>query len=447
MEQIEVVTHLIPFQKRFVPFGPPSGKQARFLVHGGRGSGKSEGGALKTMFLMLKYPGIIGIVTAPTMGIAKASTLQAVRNVWNRAGFLEGQDYEFVQNRDEFSLPNGSKFFLRSTDDPEHLRGMNAAFFWMDEARDSPFAAYTNLSLSIRQQGFPHMGWITTTPSGKRHWLHQTFWEHMAEQTDTIYRTFAAHTLDNPYGGKELYDSNIDLLGGPDAPLARQELCGEFVVMEGLVYPSFDEKIHIVPESEWPDRNPLRVIGGIDFGWSAPSAILAVGFQPNQKESSKRGEPKGTYYLMDEFYGSHLTEGDIAFAAHDFMDKYGIRSFACDSAEPRVIKALRSEGVPAYGVNKHNTMAFKIAACNSVLNAKDPDGKQLFYASPKMVHWAREMGNYVYKADRQNSNPMEMPRELEDHAIDAWGYATIEIMRMFAGKNPTLRIMENIKIG
>ena len=65
MEEIAQVK-IFGFQKPFMRFMPPAGKRSFLLLHGGRGSGKSQGGAYKSVAMMIQHPGIHAAITAPT---------------------------------------------------------------------------------------------------------------------------------------------------------------------------------------------------------------------------------------------------------------------------------------------------------------------------------------------------------------------------------------------
>ena len=45
----------------------------------------------------------------------------------------------------------------------------------MDEGRECSFTAYQNGMAMLRQPGFPHQSWLTSTPAGKDHWMFQIF--------------------------------------------------------------------------------------------------------------------------------------------------------------------------------------------------------------------------------------------------------------------------------
>jgi PBSX family phage terminase large subunit len=418
------------------------------LAHGGRGSGKSKGGAFKAMAYQYQYPGALGIVVAPTFDMVRSATMEAVRRVWNEAGFIQGEDYELYtsNNRNEMLLANGGKILFRSTENPERLRGLDAAWFWMDEGGQSPLAAFNNLTLSIRQQGFPHMGWITTTPVGKNHWLYDVFFKNnevdtAVSHTGATFYTFPARTKDNPFGGEELYNANIDRLGGPTSMLARQELEGEFILMEGLVYPDFTTQYHVVPTTAWPVKKPRYVIAGVDFGWSAPSAILVEGYHPT-------GEGTGYRFLMDEMYQAKLVEEDLIQLATRLKDKHHIRFFVADSEDPRFIAAMRRAGLRVRAAKKRNTMVYRKAVCTSALLSKIKDGddeKQGFYVAPHLRHYISEISNYSEREQREGTNPDERPRSFENHLMDAWAYSEMEIQREFMGNNKMSVVKSLIK--
>ncbi len=424
---------LIPWQYDFVDI---EGDHIYLLAHGGRGSGKSRAGAYKTLRYVYRYPGAVGIITAPTFDMVRSATLPSIISVWEEAGFKYGKHFEYNQSTKEFRVDNGTTLLFRSTEEPEHLRGFNGAFWWMDEATQSPFAAYTNLSLSLRQPGFPHMGWATTTPTTPMHWLFELFFgdeRDEQERTGRKFFTFAAPTYDNPYGGKELFDAMVDQLGGIDSPLVRRELLGEFTTLEGLVYPDFSTTYHIKDKKLWPVKAPRYVVAGIDFGWSAPSAIVVEGYTP-------LNETTGYRVLMDEFYKPKLIEEDLIAIAHLYQDKYKIRWFVADSEDQRFIAALRRSGLSVISAKKtRNTMVYRKALCTSVLNSKIHD-EQAFFVDPRMRHYAKEMLNYSEKPSKEGINPDEKPRNYQNHAINAWEYVEMEIARQFTRRSKIRKV-------
>ena len=64
-------------------------------------------------------------------------------------------------------LRNGSEILFRSLDAPDRLRGLNLAWFWLDEAPLCGYYAWQVLKGRLRQRGYATAGWATGTPKGR----------------------------------------------------------------------------------------------------------------------------------------------------------------------------------------------------------------------------------------------------------------------------------------
>lgn len=395
------------------------------IVYGGRGAGKSQAGALRTLKYVVSWPRAFGVITAPTLNVIHDATLPALQRVLEQAGIHEDRDYSYNNTREEIKLWNGGTILLRSTEHPQRIRGMDAAWFWMDEPRDSPLEAFLNLQATLRQQGFPHQGWMTTTPLGKYHWTYPLFYpeeaaregfgrDDLQSRGTGTYIKFNAPTRENPFGGEELYQ-NLIRTYGVDSPRARQELEGQIVIQEGLVYPTWDSSKYVVPEADWPG-SPVRVVAGVDFGFSAPAGVIVEGV-----------DKAGRRYLLDQIYEAGLDEDTLGSRLVSLKRKYGILYFACDWADPRWMHTLRRRfKLPAVKalkkVGSGRDPSSGIGLCNKVL-ADDPDLGQMFYVSPKCADFVMEIENYVRDEPSALRNPDERPRKFRDHLMDAWRYA------------------------
>jgi len=122
--------------------------------------GKTYVGAVKTRYMMDKYPLDDMAIIAPTYKILMQSTLQKwwefnpeLRKYWNKADSV-------------ITIPRGNgkyqHIFIRSTDNPLTLEGMTLKFAWLDEAGQMKSDAFLFLQARVaikRGQLF-----ITTTP-------------------------------------------------------------------------------------------------------------------------------------------------------------------------------------------------------------------------------------------------------------------------------------------
>lgn len=188
------------------------------MFQGGAGSGKTIGGGLKSLKMVLEHPGIVGIITAPSYKMLQDATIPAYEKVFTRAVL---KPINKTDMRAE--TVNGGKLFFRTTSDPYLLRGITAGFFHMDEGAESPALAFKILQARLRQEGTPQQGWVTTTPKGFN-WLHQEFIKEKREN----YKVFRARTIDN-YLLPSDYMTKLRESYSDNEQFLLQELEGEFI--------------------------------------------------------------------------------------------------------------------------------------------------------------------------------------------------------------------------
>ncbi len=401
-------------------------------VVGGRGSAKTYAGALRTLNYISRYDGCRGMVTAPTNDKLNDATFPALRDVLQKAGLKQGEHWEYHNTRRELGFFTGTLIFFRTTEIPEHLPGPSLAFIWMDEYQGSPEIAFTELIPALRQTGYPHQAWLTGTPAGKAHWgrkvwlpkayameFDQPVYERMIGQ----YVTYRAETADNPYGGKEV-DALMKSTYGENSPMYRQQALGEEITVENLRFDLWDRQKFVVQRDKWPTY-PEQVVAGVDFGFTHPSAILVVG----RDEAGRR-------YILHSFSRSRMAEGELAEVAKNVHEKYDVRRFYCDSADPRWIRVLRQAGLPAVNAKKSlGTMSDPTSGfglCYSALS-RTVDGQQAFFVDPSCTAFIREVENFAEENTKGNPYSNESTRRQRDDCISCWRYAEMGLKRMWEG--------------
>ena len=230
------------------------------MYQGGAGSGKTIGGALKALKLVLENPGIVGIITAPSYKMLQDATIPAYEKIFTRAVL---KPINKTDMRAE--TVNGGKLFFRTTSEPYLLRGITAGFFHMDEGAESPSLAFKILQARLRQENTPQQGWVTTTPKGYN-WLHEEF---IKDKRDN-YAVFRARTIDN-YLLPEDYITKLRESYRDNEQFLLQELEGEFIEI-GRNCP-FDMKILNEMFHEASKNKPIRV----EEGWIYVYAERSIG--------------------------------------------------------------------------------------------------------------------------------------------------------------------------
>jgi phage terminase large subunit len=251
------------------------------------------------------------------------------------------------------------------------------------------------------------------------------------------YIKYNASTHEN----KALPKGFIDMLiatYGKDTPLYRQEVLGEDVITEGLVLDAWNPMVHWVKREKWPVQNPDIVIGGIDFGFNAKSAIVVVG-----KDKMDRT------YAMDEYTGRGLSEYELGYVAKKMHQEHQISAFVADSADPRWIRSLTNilRPIPVYPARKvmHVGGDFSSAysLCNYIMR-REINGGQGFFAAPNCKALRREFETLVWK-ERKDGMITEEVKGKKD-CIDAFKYVIMALEHPRISK-PSVWYSQPISIG
>ena len=341
---------------------------------GGIGSGKTMAGVVKALYFADLLGGL-GMIVAPTYTMLRDATLRTFREVAGRAVT------DFYVHEMRAVLAGGTEVLFRSADTPDRLRGPNLTWAYIDEAALCPPDTWPIVLGRLRQGGQLGRCWLTTTPKGRN-------WVYDIAQNATVFR---ARTRDNPYLAPEF----VELLERSySGKFAAQELGGEFVTYEGLVYDEFDRTRHVRErKSKWE-----RVVAGVDIGYTHPTAILVVG-----------EDADGNVHVIDEFYRVKQLQENIIAEAKRLRDTYGISCFYVDPSAAEVIAAMRASGLDVRGA-EHNIMTGI-----QVVKRRLASGLTI---SPRCVNTLIELECYAWRDGKPDK-----PEKGNDHAMDALRYA------------------------
>ncbi len=395
--------------------------QARLVaLVGGAGSGKTTAGVIWSLMHAVNWPGSRGMMIARSYPQLKQSLLVELER-WARASRLD-ELWQFNRQDMEVRLPNGSRFWLRSADRPESLLGADLAWLYGDEVALWEEAAFKYAISRLRQPGYPHQAAFTFTPKG-RNWAFEVFGK-PAPGVETI----RCSTRENPF----LDPSFVQMLEAQygNTPFARQEIDGEFVAYEGLVYPQFSEQLHV--QLPPPAHRFTTVAAGVDWGYTSPGAIIVIALthdtdqggepaSPDHPPASTQSSVAGpTFWVVDEFYARHIPPvgpGECWVSiAKQMRQKWGIEAFYCDPSEPANIAAFSREGLPAAAGD--NAVEPGIAQVAALLSA----GR--LFISPACRNLISEFTRYAYETD-SDGNPTGRVLKAFDHALDALRYAVV----------------------
>lgn len=389
-KRIEIIRKQHEYQRRFYE------NPARFrALFSGVGGGKTYAGVLEAIYTALQYPHTLGAVIAPTYRMLQDTVLRT---------FFENCPRELVKawNKSEnrVELMNHSEIIFRSAEDPEKLRGPNLGWFWMDEAAICPEMSWRIMLGRLRLQ--PERAWVTTTPKGFN-WPYTVFvknpQEHPELNVDYWFCNYASRY--NP-GLSDTFLRSLEQ--SYRGVFYRQEVLGEFVGHEGLVYPGFSRAVHVVRELP-----PLQdFLGAADFGFTNPAVYLVVG-----------QDSDGRLYVVEELYQSALGIEEYVKQAKILKERYGIREGYGDPASPEYIDSLNRAGVSMQGVKREVMEGISIITARL---GKAGDGLPRLFVHERCLNTLMEFENYSYPEKKEDKPVQEKPEKVHDHALDSLSY-------------------------
>ena len=381
----------------------------------GIGAGKTYVGALATATHVLSCKNSAVFVAGPTDSIVREVSVRQL---------LEFLPHGTIKshNRTErrIELANGSTVYYRSTDIPDNLRGPNLDWVWADEAAMMDEEAALILDGRVRRKEYENFNrfLVTTTPRG-RNWI----WEWWEKQHRDNYRLIRMRTADNV---KHLATGTLDsLYESYSGQWAAQELEGEFVSFEGLIWPMWDERVHLAfPQSSSDFR---AVVCGVDFGFSHPTVfeVVAVDWE-------------GGVWVVYEYAQTHLSEQELVETALDISRRYAVNEFLCDGAQPREIERLQEAGLPASKANKDVNAGLRVVA--GLLEPSLRTGEPRMHVSQNCFLLRKQIPGYVRQGIRGKMDEFrDEPKKEADDAPDALRYACMGLEKYLntEGKRPT----------
>lgn len=385
---------------------------------GGIGWGKSSGAVLHDLMLAAKYPGERGAVIIPTYPMCLDVVIpeytkwvpESIRKFYNKVEHR----LKLVNNHEIVFRPAQIKAQI------EKLRGPTLRWCRLEEASLLPESVFDIMVGRLRSGDWQQMVGHCT-PRG-RDWIRlmidkytlvreekqfsghgKTFTvvRHRGKDIQTGEWDFMAYTKVASYINTLLPETYLhDLEMKYPGRFGRQEIWGEDVAMEGVVYDNFNPQIHILKKPKEEIKFSFIVI---DVGFSTPTAILVFGLDGHDR-----------LYVLDEVYSPRLTEDNISDYVRDFKEEYNTQFVLVDPSEAAFIQKLVLKGINAIGAN-HALIVGIMAVYSYLANEK-------LFVLEHCVNTITEFGLYCYghkQIDRQSDKPIKN----FDHCMDCVRYA------------------------
>lgn len=145
----------------------------------------------------------------------------------------------------------------------QKFQGAKIHYAAFDE--ECPEDVYDEVMVRLIDLKGPH--WVAMTPLMGKTWVYKRIIEPTHDPRE--YKVFSWSTTDNPHVDPKRVKKTFGRMA-PEIQLAR--MSGQFVDLTGLIWPEFDEKIHMVEEFDLPQHWKLWV--GLDGGVRHPFACV-----------------------------------------------------------------------------------------------------------------------------------------------------------------------------
>ena len=243
------------------------------------------------------------------------------------------------------------------------------------------------------------------------------------ELNDPEYKSFHFTSYDNPHLNPEEIEK---MKATMTADRAAQEIYAEFRKKEGLVYKEFSREKHVTSIEEQPE-SVLETLGGVDFGFTHPSAVVTI-----------KKDYENNYWITDEWMQTQRTEAEIVemVASQRFNKVYP------DPENASAVEALKKRGVNVRSVNKgKGSILSGINTIHELLK----QGRIRIH--PSCINLIQAFEMYSYRETKGDKTPDELPAHDFSDMLDALRYALSMDANSTASSGPKIHFSNNKQYG
>jgi len=294
--------------------------RSRFVgFSGGRGSGKTAGGAQKALFKIMQ--GESGAVMNPDFENFKTSTWPELREWIPWEQVVPSQrvraNPEWEPHK-PFKLVflNGAVVICKGLKNPDAARGPNINWLWYDEGSRDVDGASWQVAVAAVRVGHEPQAWSTFTPRGFAHWCHKLFVKKDIDDAATeAFKNEDRSLVDWYEGSIEENKENLDigfyasmLAAYPAGYLREQELYGKFVDAGGILgNPAWfkNKIISAIPE----DKRIKAFVRYWDLAASEKKLAGKRSDDPDETVGTLMAWDGHDFYIMDQVAGYWAYDG------------------------------------------------------------------------------------------------------------------------------------------
>ena len=211
------------------------------------------------------------------------------------------------------------------------IRGMTAFGAYINEASLANQEVFDEIKARCSGSGARIVA--DTNPDHPEHWLLKDYIGSPATGILSFHFALRDNTFLDPRYVKNIIETT------PRGMFTDRNINGLWVSGEGVVYPDFDQNVHVITRQQADSMKFDRTLAGVDWGWEHWGAIVVIGVKD------------GSYYVIEEHAAQHKYIDGWKVVARDIIKRFGNIPFYCDPARPEHIAAFQSASISAFPGN------------------------------------------------------------------------------------------------
>jgi phage terminase large subunit len=414
------------------------------------GSGKSYAFCQEALRLAYANPGCQGLIGAPTYPMLRDVTQTAFFELLeaNRVPFT----FRRAANICYLHEPEAEILF-RTMDQPERLRGLNLAWFGVDELTYCKEDAWKRLEARIREpKAKERRGFGAWTPKGFD-WVFRTF---VSTEKGSNYSAVLAKPFENKHVPDDYYEG---LKQSYDERFYKQEALGEYLnQFSGAAYYNFS-RTENVQKLEFDPAFPL--CWSLDFNIDPMCSVLSQLIDTTTREQAFLGKRTSRVHVLDELV---LPDTRTIQACGAFLKRItpfleqglrAIRIYGDASGNNRHSSSRESDWQIVREFLKRETnlhVAYNVPAANPAVRDRvtavcssllDASGDRKILVDPRCRELIQDFEEIAWMRDSRGNSQDDIDKRdpKRTHVSDAFGYFIYDELGIYEKGGPRREVI------
>lgn len=350
-------------------------------LRGGTRSGKTYNVLIFLIISALGFKGKTITIARQTMPALRSTAMRDFIEILENLNLYDEKSHNKTNN--EYYL-NGNRFEFIGLKESRRVRGRKRHILYINEANETDLEAFLQLSFRTTESII-----IDYNPSEAYSWIYDQV--ETRDDCEMLVTTY----LDNPFLEEQLVQE-IEMLKNANEEYWKVYGLGLVAGNQKLVWGHWQK----ISEANYPFQKGEKILG-LDFGHTAPSALMEVTFWDD------------TLFWRELLYEPKLTNSRLIEKLKLIPEAYKYTIYA-DCAEPDRIEEIQEAGFdcqPAYK-NHKSTIDYVRSKPFKIL---DTSGNAL-----------KEVKKYSWKTDKDGNIIDGEVIDFDNHTCDAGRYASYQ---------------------